>query len=69
MNRTEFYLKLLEPLIGGTVVGLARSGVDPELGDEFFGLVIQLKNGQKKSLTLLSDDEGNGPGSFEIGDV
>ena len=69
MNRTEFHLKQLEPLIGGTVVSLARSGVDPELGDEFFGLVIQLKNGQKKSLMLLSDDEGNGPGSFEINDA
>ena len=31
-------------------------------------MVIKLRNGKSKHLLLLSDDEGNGPGSFEISD-
>ncbi|WP_291996752.1 hypothetical protein [Candidatus Accumulibacter sp. ACC012] len=37
-----------------------------EYGDEFFGLVITLTNGQKRTLIFLADDEGNGPGSFQL---
>ena len=61
----DFYLKTLNQLVGGTITGLARSGVDCGNG-EFFGLVITMPDGTIKQLVLLSDDEGNAPGSFEI---
>jgi hypothetical protein len=61
----DFYLKKLEPLVGGTITGLVRSGNDRGNG-EFFGLVITMPDGTKKQLVLMSDDEGNAPGSFEI---
>lgn len=61
----DFYLKKLDQLVGGTVTGLVRSGEDDGCG-EFFGLVITMPDGTKKQLVLLSDDEGNAPGSFEI---
>ena len=62
-----FYLDQLKPLVGGKIVGLARSGpnADPHQ-DEFFGFVIKFPDGKTKTLLLLSDDEGNAPGSFEI---
>ena len=68
MNATDFHLTQLEPLIGGSIVGLARTGVDEDVGDEFFGLLVRLANGQRKVLMFLSDPEGNGPGSFELSD-
>ena len=64
-SATDFHLKLLRPLVGGTITNLARTGTD-EYGDEFFGLVIALPNGQKRTLIFLADDEGNGPGSFQL---
>ena len=64
---TDFYLDQLGPLVGGTITALARTG-KPEYpgGDEFYGLVVTLPNGKTRTLMLLSDDEGNAPGSFEI---
>lgn len=56
---TDFYLDQLSPLVGGKITALVKE-------DEFFGFDITLANGCKKTLMLLSDDEGNGPGSFEI---
>ena len=67
-EKTQFYLEQLAVLVGGTVVATARTGAD-EFGDEFFGLKIMDKDGRLRSLLLLSDDEGNGPGSFEIAEV
>jgi hypothetical protein len=68
-NLTDAYLKQLRPLVGGTITGLARTGPGEDAFDaEFYGLVVTLPNGQKRTLLLLSDDEGNGPGSFEICD-
>lgn len=64
-STADFHLKQLRPLVGGTITNLARTGVD-EYGDEFFGLVITLPNGQKRTLIFLADDEGNGPGSFQL---
>ncbi|HRI90366.1 MAG TPA: hypothetical protein PLS93_01785 [Accumulibacter sp.] len=64
-SAADFHLKQLRPLVGGTITNLARTGVD-EYGDEFFGLVITLPNGQKRTLIFLADDEGNGPGSFQL---
>lgn len=66
-NATDFYLKQLRPLVGGTITGLVRTGPGEEAFDEeFYGLVVTLPDGRKRTLLLLSDDEGNGPGSFEI---
>jgi len=64
-SAADFHLQKLRPLVGGTITNLARTGID-EYGDEFFGLVIALPNGQKRTLIFLADDEGNGPGSFQL---
>ncbi|MHB1630689.1 MAG: hypothetical protein ACYCQL_00545 [Acidithiobacillus sp.] len=61
----DFYLEELDQLVGGTISGLVRTGDDSDNG-EFFGLLVTMPDGTKKQLVLLSDDEGNAPGSFEI---
>lgn len=65
MNRTDFYLKQLKQLVGGKITNLARSGAS-DGDDEFFGIVVTMPDGKQKTLLLLSDDEGNAPGSFEL---
>ena len=68
-SQADFYLDQLRPLIGGMITTLTRSGpTDDPYDKEFIGMVIKLRNGKCKHLTILSDDEGNGPGSFEISD-
>lgn len=62
----DFYLQQLQPLVGAKIVGLARADGKP---DEFFGFVVELPNKERKVIFFLKDDEGNGPGSFEIQDV
>lgn len=62
--RSEFYLSQLAPLVGGTISGTV---VDDE--GEFFGLEVKLPGGRVVTLWLLSDDEGNGPGSFSLEDA
>jgi hypothetical protein len=59
----DYYLQQLQPLVGAKIVGLARA--DGEY-DEFFGLIAELPNKERKIIFFLRDDEGNGPGSFEI---
>ncbi len=71
-NRTQksavdFHLRQLHQLVGGTITQTCRTGVD-EYGDEFFGIIVTLPNGKKKSVIFLADDEGNGPGSVQIND-
>lgn len=61
-KQTKFYLKKLEPLVGGKITGLVEDGTG------FFGLKINVK-GKERALFLLRDDEGNGPGSFEINNI
>lgn len=61
----DFYLEKLDQLVGGTITGLVRTGHYLD-GGEFFGLDITMPDGTKKQLLLLSGDEGNAPGSFEI---
>ena len=68
MDCTDFYVKQLSQLNGWTVGGPVVSPPDELLGDRFFGLA-PTKNGASKILWILRDDEGNGPGSFEIQDV
>ncbi len=61
----DFYLKQLQPIIGGTITTLARSGPsDDPHDDELYGFVVRCRDGKERTLILLSDDEGNGPGSF-----
>lgn len=61
----DFYLKQLAPLVGGTITALARSGAsDDPLYEELYGFVVKCRDGKERTLILLSDDEGNGPGSF-----
>ena len=48
----DFNLEQLRPLVGGTITGLARTGVD-DYGDEFFGLIITLPNGTEYQLTIV----------------
>jgi hypothetical protein len=64
--QTKFYLDQLRPLVGGKIIRLAICDDDEE--EEYFGLVISMPNGKTKTLIFLRDDEGNGPGSFEIQD-
>lgn len=59
----DFYVKQLSQVVGGTITTVA---VDNE--NEFFGLAIAMPDGNRKVLWFLSDDEGNGPGSFDIED-
>ncbi len=62
-----FYLRQLSPLVGGKITALARTGKPEYPGeDEFYGFVVTLADGTKRTLLLLSDDEGNAPGSFEL---
>ena len=68
-NQTNFYLSQLRPLLGATITKLVRTGTDKDdSADDLFGLLVTLPDGSKKTMLLLSDDEGNGPGSFEISD-
>jgi len=65
MSNADWYVKQLSQFTGWKVVQPVKSPPDDFLGDEFFGLLLQ--NGTKrKILWFLRDDEGNGPGSFEI---
>ena len=37
---------------------------DDPLDEELYGFVVKCRDGKERTLILLSDDEGNGPGSF-----
>jgi hypothetical protein len=66
----DFYLKQLTPLVGGTITALARSGAsDDPLDEELYGFVVKCRDGRERTLILLSDDEGNGSGSFMFADA
>ena len=65
----DFYLKQLQPLVGGTITALARtSASDDPLDEELYGFVVRCRDGKERTLILLRDDEGNGPGSFLFAD-
>ena len=59
-RQQEFYCRKLGDLAGGTIIGTAAAP------DGFFGLVIRAQDGVKRILWILQDDDGNGPGSFDI---
>lgn len=56
----EFYCRKLDALTNGTIVGPAAAP------DGFVGLAVRGKDAKVRILWILQDDEGNGPGSFEI---
>jgi hypothetical protein len=62
--RNDYYTQALNKL-SGSVIEQAIS--DPE--GEFFGLKVKTPRGGHKVIWFMMDDEGNGPGSFEIQDV
>jgi hypothetical protein len=62
----DFYLQQLQPFVGAKIVGLARADGEH---DEFFGLVVELPEKERKVIFFLRDDEGNESGSFEIQDI
>ena len=63
----DFNLNQLSPLVGGKITALARTGQPEYRGkDEFYRLVVTLADGSNRILMLLSDDEGDAPGSFEL---
>lgn len=59
----EFYLKRLSELEGYTIKRAVKTG-----DNEFFGLRLERKGYQPQVIWFMSDDEGNGPGSFDIVD-
>jgi len=60
----NFFTNQLNKLVGGKI----ESAVQEKDG-ELFGLQIVLPNKSKKVIWFLRDDEGNGPGSFDIQNV
>ena len=61
MNKvTKFYTEQLSQLVGSKVKSVVNDGKG------FFGLEIIFPNKEEKVIWFLQDDEGNGPGSFEI---
>lgn len=62
---TRFQTDRLLSLVGARVLQVIVTGPDT-FGDEFFGLRFQTESGQVYDLTVLADDEGNGPGSFDL---
>lgn len=58
------HVNMLTQFVGGKIELIAH---DSE--QEYFGFVILLKDGSRKNLIFLQDDEGNGPGGFEINNM
>lgn len=65
-SQIDFQTQQASPLIGATVTGLAKTPPD-DMGDEYFGIELQ-KGNTDYVLWFLRDEEGNGPGAFEIDD-
>jgi hypothetical protein len=63
MSDIEFYKKQLTPLVNGRITAVVQ-----DADGEFFGLNITTKN-KEQILWLLSDDEANSAGSFEIQEI
>jgi hypothetical protein len=63
MSDIEFYKKQLTLLVNGRITAVVQ-----DIEGEFFGLNITTKN-KEQVLWLLSDDEANSAGSFEIQEI
>ena len=64
----KFYGKHLKPLKGATVIGGGASAEEDEFNgmEDWPYLLLQLPNGKRIALVALADQEGNGPGHFDI---
>lgn len=65
----NYYVKQLEQLVGGIVADVVwdEEEEDGVFGVEtYFGLEIVMPDGKRMIVWFYQDDEGNGPGSFEI---
>jgi hypothetical protein len=61
------WTKELKKLVGGKIVDVAEDAEEswnPE--QTILGLVVEMPNKSLKVMWLLSDEEGNGAGRFEI---
>ena len=66
-DRMDFYVKELKKVAGWTISNAVRTPKGVENIDDCFG--IELTSPDKKKtvvMWILADNEGNGPGSFEI---
>ena len=64
----EYWSDLLKELIGGKIVKVLVDANEAEYAnDVMFGLLIELPHKAKVALWILSDEEGNAGGRFEIG--
>jgi len=61
----EFLEKKLSPIINGTITGIALEPDYEDDSEKFWGLSVE-NLGRLFTLWILRDDEGNGPGSFEL---
>jgi hypothetical protein len=61
----DYFDRLLEQFRGAKIV---KPFHHEEGNETWYGLVVELTNGEIKTIWFLRDEEGNGPGSFEIGD-
>ncbi len=57
----EYWLNILSKLSGSVI---EKPITDPE--GEFFGLQVRTPLGVQKIIWFLMDEEGNGPGAFEV---
>lgn len=55
-----------QQLVGGTITQAIVS--DTEYGEAHFGFEVRLPSGQCKTVWVLCDPEGNGPGFLDIGE-
>lgn len=62
---TQFRIDQLQRLIGFEIVGVDYDPSDPSM-EPIVGLRLKLHRDKEVTLWILADDEGNGPGSFDI---
>lgn len=63
----DYWVKKLGGLVGGEIVTAITDGNEADY-ENFVGLQVKLPNGNLVNVWLLSDEEGNAPGRFEIED-
>jgi len=68
-KQTRFYINKLKPLRGFIVCGFTYDATSDPTEEQHYGIILKDRSENKKVLWLLRDDEGNGPGSFEIQSV
>lgn len=65
MAKPDPMVKYLSQLIGATITTIiVEDGVDPN-DETHYGFIIE-KDGKSFDCMILSDEEGNGPGHFDI---